>query len=447
MYVAAMAQSFLLAAFARIANGLVLTLAACIDLMTSQPNVQQFSAEMKAAWEVVERNFIPEQILGPTVADIIAKHAARASQHELPYAMSMIAGCIFMANGGGVNVFPNSPSPLMMAVLNTNYPQTRKSAITAAVASLGRAMDRRASKRARTAKGSGAKANTSVLAKFTEAAFWERCAPDFQQVHVPLKSSEQDGAPGPSPGPESADEDLARTNHGTLLNLDEAYKMLRMLGMIADTGSKKDSLEVTDLASDLNRLFQTGVAAYTTKTAGSFGQDSGASVCLGVVGNAHPAITIPMERGDLGNHHVAVRERWVILTGPVIEPHAPLPVGLCVPVDFCQWAWPELMSTMVNPLGFPDGVDIPEIAAQKLRRARDVPHSDAAPPSDDDAGEFEADDDYLPDAEGLGACRRCLGSSCPRVPWATPPPFSLRSFAGAAVRKGALGPAPGGGGT
>ena len=357
--------------------------------MASSSNAQQFSEEMKAAWEIVESEFVKDEILGARVADVIAKHAARASQHELPYAMSVMAACISMANGAGVRVFPNSPSPLMMAVLNVNYPQTRKSAITAAVSRLGRAMDKRASTRARAAYGPKAKAKTSVLAKFTEAAFWERCAPDFQQVSVPAKRQDHPE----SPDEQSDADDLARTNHGTLLNIDEAYKMLRMLGMIAETGRKKESLDVTDLASDFNRLIQTGIAAYTTKTAGSFGEDSDEKICLGVVGNAHPAIAIPMERGDLGNHHVAIRERWIILTGPVIEPHAPLPGDISLPQGFPRWSWPTLLSTMVAPLGFPEGVDDPEIAAAKLTRAVEVPHSDAS-------GEVNRDETYLPDEEG-----------------------------------------------
>ena len=76
--------------------------------MVSQPNVQQFSEEMKAAWDVVEQQFAKEDILGPVVADVITKHAVRASQHELPYAMSMMAGCISMANGGGSAYSPTT---------------------------------------------------------------------------------------------------------------------------------------------------------------------------------------------------------------------------------------------------------------------------------------------------------------------------------------------------
>ena len=53
----------------------------CVGLMTSKPNWQQFSTEMKA---VREPDFIPEQNLGLTIADIISKHAAPPSQHELP---------------------------------------------------------------------------------------------------------------------------------------------------------------------------------------------------------------------------------------------------------------------------------------------------------------------------------------------------------------------------
>ncbi|CAK0894399.1 unnamed protein product [Prorocentrum cordatum] len=52
------------------------------------------------------------------------------------------------------------------------------------------------------------------------------------------------------------------------------------------------------------------------------------------------------------------------------------------------------MSTMAEPLGFPPGADVPEIAANALPRARDVPRSDA------DAHESQSGDEYLPDVEG-----------------------------------------------
>ena len=77
-------------------------------------------------------------------------------------------------------------------------------------------MDARATKRARTIVGTGAKAKSSVLSKFTEASFWERCAPDFQHVTSRLgrpneREDEADAERGSGDLP-------CRTNFGTLLN-------------------------------------------------------------------------------------------------------------------------------------------------------------------------------------------------------------------------------------
>lgn len=167
-----------------------------------------------------------------------------------------------------------------------------------------------------------------------------------------------------------------------------------MLGLVVEHAGWNGlgSMNVPDLASDFNRLLQTGIAAYTTKTSGSYGEDGDRTVSLGIVGNAHPVIVVPMMRGTLGVNHVAVRERFLLVTGPIVEPHHPIPYQVSVPGDFQRWLWPRLLNTMIEPLGFPDQCNDPVVAAQKLKRAAK---------EDDDGSLADEQSAFVPDAQGF----------------------------------------------
>ena len=60
-----------------------------------------------------------------------------------------------------------------------------------------------------------------MLTSFTEAAFFLRCAGDWNQV-VPSESHALSG----------------RVYYGTLVNLDEAYRFLKMVGIIPEKNAK-----------------------------------------------------------------------------------------------------------------------------------------------------------------------------------------------------------------
>ena len=59
----------------------------------------------------------------------------------------------------------------------------------------------------------------------------------------------------------------------------------------------------------------------STKTSGAFGEGDAPAVSMGMVGNAHPALVVPMERGDLGVNHAAAKDRRPpesVFTGTVL---------------------------------------------------------------------------------------------------------------------------------
>ena len=166
-----------------------------------------------------------------------------------------------------------------------------------------------------------------------------------------------------------------------LINVDEAYKLLRMLGFMS--------------AGD--RLLQTGTASFTTKNAGAYGEAAAPTISMGVLGNGHPSVIIPMERGDIGSNHVAAKERLLFVTARQVEPHTHVPTRLQFEdtETFNRWLWPKLLRCMIGPLGLPAEVATPAGAKAKLSKARRLP--DARNDSDE---EGDADETFDPDASG-----------------------------------------------
>ena len=141
-----------------------------------------------------------------------------------------------------------------------------------------------------------------------------------------------------------------------------------------------------DAASEFNKLMQTGHTSMTTKTAGAFGQGSDETVSIGISGNGHPSVVVPMLRGSLGTDAVATSYRLLFASGRPVEPHSPPPLRLQTPPEFKRWQWPKLLDCMVAPLGLPKEAINHEVARQLFR----------APPAhetqaDSDAEELESD--------------------------------------------------------
>lgn len=364
----------------------------------------QFRREMEASWDLVDRKYDAPEIFGEKAAAALCAMSARAAHHDLPLALSLMAGTVALANGATVSVFPGTCSPLMLCVLNINYPQTRKSSSFGMLAKLAHKLDQCVLTRARAKetaflqehgsddagdealseaqiarRAQKVKVASSTLTTFTEAAFFKRVSGDLEQV--------VDGAT------------IGRVHFGCLINLDEGYKFLRVLGLIAEKrAGGKDARDVgvaPDSASEFNRLLQTGTASLTTKTSGTFGEGNSPAVSMGLAGNAHPSVVVPMERGDVGINHAAAAERLLLVTARPIEPHSPLDPSLVLPIGFKRWLWPRLMACNAEYLGLPADIHLPHVACRELKIARppDVDKCDS-----DDEG--ENDRDFEPDASG-----------------------------------------------
>lgn len=366
----------------------------CFPLASeAMDGVEHYHREMEAAWDYVDANYRADEILGERGSQIVLRLAARASHHEMPYAMSVLAGLVGCTNGASIEVFAcGDAAPVSIAFLNVNLPQTRKSQITNAITKLGKAVDRHTLDRVKDALQQANRASqdtqpvhdpriwSSTLTSFTEAAFFQRCAGDWNQVEHPEPVGELRG----------------RFHYSTLLNVDEAYKFLKMIGLVSQSSSgdkKVDASAVPDAASEFNKLMQSGHSALVTKTAGTFGDGSAPHVNVAGVGNVHPSMWIPVERCEAGTNHVAVKERLLVGTGRPVEPHHSLPPRLQTESGFKRWVWSPLLRVMVEPLGLPSGTDDPARAAEMFERVV-VPVGEGS----DDEGEQDAD--FVPDAKG-----------------------------------------------
>lgn len=292
------------------------------------------------AYEFVEKNFDAVEVYGEFGSQLVQRLAARASTPVTPLGLALQIGLCSCSNGAVVELFPGQPSPLSIIAINCNATQTRKSQLTQVLTDVAAVNDAAALRRAKAvaADSSVTKAESCMLANFTPQAFLSRSSSEWKQVHF-------------------ADGSARRCHFANVLNLDECYKFLGMVGLIGSGSSNKAS-DSADLASELNRILQTGLCSYACKTSGSFGTSTDPKpVCVLGFGNAHPSKYVPCLSGSSGQHDVALRERLLQTCGRPVDPHHGLPPGLEVDDSFDRWCLVNLspklfMRVRVERLGF-----------------------------------------------------------------------------------------------
>jgi hypothetical protein len=160
---------------------------------------------------------------------------------------------------------------------------------------------------------------SATVASATPEEWFHRCSADWNQVR------NADKLPGDWSG---------RCWYGLLGNFDEAYDFLLSLGLLSDSNAttrEKSKSKVNPYQSAFNKLLQFGSRGRATKTAGSYGENPGKTISLGITCNMHPAFYIPMERGELGSHAASTKERFLISTGRPVQPHEDIPADFCLP--------------------------------------------------------------------------------------------------------------------
>ena len=199
--------------------------------------MDKFRLEMTAIYDVVDEDYDSQEALGRKASQAILRLASRASHHEFPFGMSVLAQLCACTNGALTAIFPGDPCPVVLPVLNINLPQTRKSSGHRVGMVIGRQIDENVVDKAKRlardlaaehldhqrveAAARAVRVESSIMTSFTEAAFFQRCAGDWDQV----KPNELHDLSG-------------RVYFGTLVNLDEAYRFLKMVGLVPQQSPK-----------------------------------------------------------------------------------------------------------------------------------------------------------------------------------------------------------------
>lgn len=349
--------------------------------MPTNTNIRkQYRKEFRDAWHAVEELFDPELVFGKKGYQFVLTHAIRTSNHPFVVGMTLLGSMCPLMNGAAVRIFPGSVSPLNVLCILINYPQTRKSQHTKIIKIIGDALDKHVLDEAEAAvkrlldedEDSGADGRhpdendnepsaradaaperpskrprlqvaSSTISCFTPEAFFERFSGDYPQI----QNAADVGA-----------EMLSGSLHfGRMANPDEAYAQFSAFGFTHDDsrrGGAAGALAVNQHAGAVNRLLQYGECSKTTRSRGSFGTGSTPPVSSAFMGNMHPEVWVPMDRGEIGNHVGATKERILAYTAEPVQPHSPLPSEYDVPSGHNRWTWAELDEDMAELCGLSD---------------------------------------------------------------------------------------------
>lgn len=75
----------------------------------------------------MDAHYCPERLWGDEGEQLLLWHSALRCHGDLPVGCAFLALAAAASNGACTYIFGDSPTPLFIWVINTNYPQTRKS--------------------------------------------------------------------------------------------------------------------------------------------------------------------------------------------------------------------------------------------------------------------------------------------------------------------------------
>jgi hypothetical protein len=196
---------------------------------------------------------------------------------------------------------------------------------------------------------------------FTPAELFSRCSGDWPQIKeaVELAGLGMRGLP-------------PRTWFSMLLNLDEGYLFLTSIGLVSgEKGSGGKDCGPNEHASTLNTFLASGKTQRDTRTSGNYGGSGTSPVNIGIAGNIHPRMLMAMERGLVGNHVQATKERFVYCAGRACRRHSDLPSDYQLPENVSLWTWLPLTARFATSFGWDSFYQNPDAAAQNLQACSD----------------------------------------------------------------------------
>ena len=240
--------------------------------------------------------------------------------------------------GGGV-------SPLSAAVLDVGFPQQGKSRLTAYISSIVAVADtyiaqlaqeklNKAREDGQTDLPAALTVDSIGMQSVTLPEIFYRCSPDWPQTEEAQMLHHRDIP--------------SRACRSMILNMDEGYEFLGALSVNAGgaAAGSKDTGPCA-YASTLNTLLGTGKLQRSTRSSGSYGSSNSAIVKLDLLENLHPEMLIKIERGLVGNHVQATKERFLFSAGRACKRHDALPDGFRLPAGVnSRWTrvWPRALA-------------------------------------------------------------------------------------------------------
>ena len=326
---------------------------------------------MKRAEAVVSSNFDPKEHLPEKIYEFLRPICAATCQGYYAVAMMLLGSMPAITNGASVPLWNQKATPLCTMVFQIGKPQGGKSRLTPiieeifdtcddCVEELVEEMVKDSQEEANGGRGRehvegeddgeppcSVTVTSIALQSFTFTEFFFRCSSAFPQIKKEGKTSLLKKVP-------------SRVWYGVGANLDEAYEFLDGLGMLSAKADQKSSPGVH--ASTLNLLIGSGKTRRATRTSTSFGQSRAKHVALSIVGNAHPTKMIPLERGLIGNHTAATKERVLFCLDTPVPRHAPLPADVSLGAGVSVWTWLPLTVHTATVFGWSMFYNSPERA-------------------------------------------------------------------------------------
>ena len=103
---------------------------------------------LEQAWGLVENQFDLQELFGEVGSLFLEEQAAKKCLHTMAISMSVLAGLAPLANGAQVRIW-SEPTPLVLATVLINPPQSRKSQTTGLLRELGTVIDQTCHERER----------------------------------------------------------------------------------------------------------------------------------------------------------------------------------------------------------------------------------------------------------------------------------------------------------
>lgn len=342
---------------------------------------EEIRAMAAAAHDYVEGNFSASEHLSDKLQALLRPLEVTTCQGAYPVLTVLMATMSGLSNGASIQLWNAGPTPISAMVLYAGDAQQGKSRLTAAVSSMIAAADEEIAaivqqrleslpppEGVEPAEWEGAKpkkltVRTIGMQDFTPTELFARCSGEWAQIKE--APDLMDSVPGLKP----------RAWFSTLVNLDEAYSFLGKIGLTTGDvrGGASRETAPSEHASTLNALLGTGKLQRDTRTSGCYGGVGTPAVNLAIVGNWHWKMLLAVERGLVGNHVAATKERSLYCAGASAKRHEDLPADFALAADQPRWTWLPLTAKLAQSFGWSAFYQSPDIAAQNL-----VP----APPED-----------------------------------------------------------------